>query len=121
MACTALGISKELALWSIQECGKRNGEFHCELDDLKREGGYSQLARVLYADRNDLDSTFSFLESETDLARLKEIIQGQIDDWFEDTELNPENPNTWVPSKSFRQFYNDAKKKAMQLSEEEIK
>ena len=31
MACADLGISEELALWSIQEYGTRNREFHREL------------------------------------------------------------------------------------------
>ena len=121
IACTDLGISEELALWSIQEYGTRNREVHRDLNDLKRAGEYPLLASVLCADRNDLSSTFSLIKSETDTNHLRVIIQSEIDTWFEDTSDNPNYPAAWVPSIALRQFHKDAVQKANQPSKDEIK
>lgn len=121
MACADLGISEDIALWSIEEYGTRNREVHRNLNDLKREGEFPLLASILCADRNDLSSTFSLIKSETDITHLRMIIQSEIDTWFEDTSDNPNHPAAWVPSTALRKFYKDAVQKANQLSKEAIK
>ena len=121
MACADLGISEELALWSIQEYGTRNREVHRDLNDLKREGEFPLLASILCADRNELSSTFSLIKSETDITHLRVIIQSEIDTWFEDTSDNSNHSAAWVPSIALRQFYKDAVQKANQPSKDEIK
>ena len=120
-ACTDLNMSKELALWSINEYGMRNKEVHRDLEELKREGNFPQLASILCADRNDLSSTFSSIKSETDIRFLREIIQTEIDDCFEDTSENPNLPTAWVPSPKLRQIHKDAAAKAKQPSKAEVK
>lgn len=121
VACADLGISEELAIWSIQEYGTRNREVHRDLDDLKRAGEFPLLASILCADRDELNSTFSLIKSETDIAHLRTIIQGEIDEWFEDTNDNLNHPAAWVPSIALRQLHKDAVQKANQLSKDEIK
>ena len=121
IACADLGISEELALWSIQEYDTRNHEVHRDLNDLKRAGEFPLLASILCADRNDISSTFSLIKSETDITHLREIIQSEIDECFEDTGDNPNHPAAWVPSIALRQFYKDAVQKANQPSKDEIK
>ncbi|KAA6409935.1 MAG: hypothetical protein FRX48_06548 [Lasallia pustulata] len=121
MACADLGISEELALWSIQEYGTRNREVHRDLNDLKRAGDFPLLASILCADRNELSSTFSLIKSETDITHLRAIIQSEIDEWFEDTNDNPNYPAAWAPSIALRQFHKDAVQKANQPSKDEIK
>lgn len=120
-ACADLGISEELALWSILEYGTRNREVHRGLDDLKRAGEFPLLASILCADRDELSSTFSLIKSGTDITHLRAIIQSEIDKWFEDTSDNPNHPAAWVPSIALRQFHKDAVQKARQLSKDEIK
>ena len=121
MACADLGISKELAIWSIQEYGTRNREVHRDLKDLKRAGEFPLLASILSADRNELSSTFSLIKSETDITHLRAIIQSEIDTCFEDTSDNPNHPAAWVPSIALRRFHKDAVQKANQPSKDEIK
>ncbi|SLM36791.1 hypothetical protein LPUS_06477 [Lasallia pustulata] len=121
MACADLGISEELALWSIQEYGTRNRKVHRDLNDLKRAGDFPLLASILCADRNELSSTFSLIKSETDITHLRAIIQSEIDEWFEDTNDNPNYPAAWAPSIALRQFHKDAVQKANQPSKDEIK
>lgn len=120
-ACSDLGISDELALWSIKEYGMRNLQVHRDLNDLKGEGQYPLLASILYADKDDISSTFSSIKTETDLSHLEAIIQIEIDTWFEETSDNPNNPAAWVPSAALRQFHRDAVQKANQPSKVEIK
>ncbi|KAL2040550.1 hypothetical protein N7G274_006529 [Stereocaulon virgatum] len=121
MACADLGISEELALWSIQKYGIRNCEVHRDLNDLKRAGEYPLLASILCADRNELSSTFPLIKSETDITHLRAIVQSEIDTWFEDTSDNPNHPAAWVPSIVLRQLRKDAVQKANQPSKDEIK
>ncbi|KAI4133215.1 MAG: hypothetical protein LQ347_002247 [Umbilicaria vellea] len=121
VACSDLGISGELALWSIQEYGTRNREVHRDLNDLKIAGEFPLLASSLCADRDELSSTFSSIKSETDITHLKAIIQDEIDEWFEDTIDNPNHPAAWAPSMALRQFHKDAVQRANQPSKDEIK
>lgn len=121
VACADLGISEEFALWSIEEYGTRNRKVHRDLDDLKREGEFPLLASTLWADRNELSSTFSSIKSETDITHLKAIIQSEIDTWFEDTSDQPNHPASWAPSPALRQFYKDAVQKANKPSKDEVK
>lgn len=121
MACADLGISEELALWAIQEYGMRNRKVHRDLNDLKRAGEFPLLALILCADRDELSSTFSLIKSETDITHLRAIIQSEIDEWFEDTNDNPNHPAAWAPSIALRQFHKDAVQKANQPSKDEIK
>ena len=120
-ACSDLGISQEGAIWSIKEYGMRNSQVHRDLDDMKRNGDFGLFASVLCSDLNELSSTFSLVKAETDINHLKEIIQEEIDQWFEDTAENPNHPSAWVPSPALRQFFKDAKDKANQPSKEAIK
>ncbi|KAL9098059.1 MAG: hypothetical protein Q9163_006204 [Psora crenata] len=120
-ACNDLGITEELALWSIQGYGKRNSEVHRDLNEMKREGAFAMLALILCADRDDLSSTFSLIKSETDITHLREIIQSEIETWFEDTSENPNKPGAWVPSIALRQIHKDAVQKAKQPSKDEVK
>ncbi len=94
-ACSDLGISKELTVWSIMEYGARNLQVPRDLVDLRKEGQFPLLAKILCADRDDLSSTFSELRSETDLSSLRTIIQTEIDTWL-DTSDNPDHPDEWV-------------------------
>lgn len=119
-ACWDLGISKELAVWSIMEYGDRNLQVHRDLLDLRSEGKFPLLAKILCADRNDLDSTFSELKSETDLSSLRTIIQTEIDTWF-DTSDNPDHPDEWIPTTALRQFRKDALDRVTKPSKQELK
>lgn len=82
MACRDLGISEDLAVWSIIEYGERNQTFHGDLDSLKADGDFRQLALVLYTDLEDIDCVFSKIQSETDKHVLKSFIYDEIDRWF---------------------------------------
>lgn len=108
VACADLGISEELAVWSIHEYGTRNRAAHRNLEDLKKEGEFHLLARILCADREELSSTFSMIKSKTDIRLLRAIIQSEIDTWFDYTSDFPNHPATWVPSAALRQFFKDA-------------
>lgn len=119
-ACADIGISDEIALWSINEYGSRN-KVHRDLDDLKRKGEFPMLASVLCADRNELSSTFSSIKSETDLTHLQAIIQIEIETWFDYTSGFPNQPSTWQPSAALRLFFEDAVQRAGKLSKDEIK
>ena len=119
-ACSDLGISKELAVWSIMEYGARNLQVHRDLVDLRKEGKFPLLAKILCADRNELSSTFSEFKSETNLSFLRTIIQTEIDTWF-DTSDNPDHPDEWVPTTALRQFRKDALEKASKPSKKELK
>ena len=121
LACADLGISEDLALWSIKEYGTRNQEVHRDLNDLKKAGEFPLLASILCADRNELSSTFSSVRSKMDISHLRTIIQSEIDTWFEDTSENFNHPAAWVPSTALRQFYKAATDKASQPSKDEIK
>ncbi len=106
-ACWDVGISKELAVWSIMEYGNRNLQVHRDLLDMRSDGKFPLLAKILCADRNDLDSTFSELTSETDLSSLRTIIQTKRDTWF-DTSDNPDHPDEWIPTTALRHIRKDA-------------
>lgn len=106
-ACWDLGISKELAVWSIMEYGNRNLRVHRDLLDLRSEGKFPLLAEFFCADNDDLDSTFSELTSETDLSSLRTIIQTERDTWF-DTSDNPDHPDEWIPTTALRHIRKDA-------------
>ncbi len=110
-ACSDLGISKERVVWSIMEYGACNLQVHRDLVDLREEGKFPLLAKILCADRNELSSTFSEFKSETDLSFLRTIIQTEIDTWF-DTSDNPDHPDEWIPTTALRQFRKDALEKA---------
>ena len=69
-ACRELGISDDLAIWSIIQYGERNRPFHRDLDSLKAEGKFRKLALVLYTDLEDIDCVFSDLRSDTDKTLL---------------------------------------------------
>ncbi|KAL9116941.1 MAG: hypothetical protein Q9187_006526 [Circinaria calcarea] len=117
-ACSDIGISKELAIWSIMEYGDRNLQVHRDLVDLRKEGKFHQLAKTLYADREELTSTFSEFKSETDLSSLKMIIQRDIDKWF-DTSKNPDNPEQWNSTKALQDCWAKAVESASKSSKEE--
>lgn len=93
-ACYDLGIFDDLAFWSIAEYGDGNSSVHRDLDSLKKTGDFGMLAKILYADRREVNMTFSEIQSETDLDALAEIIQGEIESLFQC--LDPEDPKTWV-------------------------
>lgn len=78
-ACWELGISDDVAIWSIIQYEERNRAFHGDLDSLKAEGKFRKLALVLYTDFEDIDWVFSDLRSDTDKHSLKTIIRDEID------------------------------------------
>ena len=104
MACEELGISEELARWSIEEYGIRNSLFHQEAERLKASGDFPQYAKVLKADLDDIDTVFSEFRSETDKAALRSIIQREIKRWF-DTSLDEDEPVSWIPSKELQDTF----------------
>lgn len=120
-ACTDLGISDKMAIWAIKEYGARNRGVHRDLNDYKKKGQFPLLASILWADRNELFSTFSSIRSETDLNHLQAIIQSEIDVCFEDAAKYPDHPDAWIPSLALRQIHDDAAHKAKQPSKEETK
>ncbi|KAL9101816.1 MAG: hypothetical protein Q9163_002963 [Psora crenata] len=103
-ACQELGISEEMVVRSIMEYGRRNNFVHLNLADLRKEGDFHLLAKILYTDREGLSLIFSEVTSETDLARLRDIIQNEIDTWF-NTSVNPGLPTTWCPTEALIQAY----------------
>lgn len=58
-ASRALGISEDLTIWSIIQYGLRNEKAHRELEALRAEGDFQQLAQVYSADLEDVDLVFS--------------------------------------------------------------
>ena len=117
-ACSDIGISKELAVWSIIEYGFRNQQVHRDLEDLRENGKFPLLAKILYTDREELNLTFSEFKSETDVAFLRYIIQSQIDTWF-DTSPNPDYPDEWEPTEALRRVRSKARKDANKPSKEQ--
>ena len=113
-----IGIFKELAIGSIMEYGDRNLQVHRDLLDLRKAGKYPLLAKTLYADKEDLTSTFSEFKSETDISLLKTIIQGQIDKWF-NTSANPDHPDEWTATEALKDLRAAAVKSASKPSKEE--
>ena len=119
-ACSDLGINQEHALWSIKEYGERNQTAHRNLITLREKGEFTVLAKILYADREDINCTFSEFKDETDLNALKYIIQSEIDRWFDSSD-DPSSPAAWIATQELRQVFRDAKDKANKPSKEEVK
>lgn len=94
-AARSLGISEDVALWSIIEYGQRNEKVHRDLEALRAEGDFQQLAKVLSADIEDIDLVFSELRSDTDKERLKSVITTEIQRWFRVRSMD--DPRTWIP------------------------
>ena len=120
LACVDLGISQELVIWSIMKYAKRNEQAHHNLNTLRETGEFSTLAKVLCADRDELSCTFSEISNETDLDRLKDVIQHEIDTWF-DTSVDPTYPQVWSPKPALIQAFKDAKEKAKKPSNHAMK
>lgn len=57
-ASRSLGISEDVALWSIIEYGLRNEKAHRDLEALRAKGDFHHLAHVLSADIEDIDLVF---------------------------------------------------------------
>lgn len=57
-ASRSLGISEKVAVWSIIEYGLRNEKVYRDLEALRAEGDFQQLANVSSADIEDLDLVF---------------------------------------------------------------
>lgn len=97
-ACSSLGISHELALWSIMEFGADISPLYQNLGlgDLRKNGEYSTLAKILYHDQVELDKVSSEEDSETGIIALENLIQEEIDTWFHC--IVPDDPETWVPT-----------------------
>lgn len=108
MACRDLGILEDLAVWSIVEYGERNRKFHRDLDSLKANGDFCQLALVLYTDLEEIDCVFSELRSKTDKHALKSFICDEIDKWF-DNSFDPEDVNAWIAKPELIAAYKEAK------------
>ncbi len=119
ITCRDLGLSPDTVIWSIKAYARRNRELHRSIDNMKEEGKFSELANTLYADKNDLDSVFS-CKSATDTEHLKEIIQDEIDLYF-DTNDFPDNPDVWSPSKVLSQVFRDAQAKAQKPTKDEVR
>lgn len=98
-ACQGLGISKELALWSVKEYGVRNSTVHKDIDDVIKAADFRRLAMILYNDREELALTFSQSKSQTDLKFLRTIIQNEIDKYFVTSYL-PDKPLAWAPTQA---------------------
>lgn len=118
-ACDDLGISEELAVWTIMEYGERNLQVHRDLVELRREGKFGLFAKILCADRDELDATFSHFKPATDMKFLKTIIQSQIDEWFDSSD-DPRNLEVWIPTTSLRQFYKDALDKTTKPTKQDL-
>ena len=103
-ACHQIGISTELATWSIIACGHRNSFLHRNLDQLKEEGNYTRFAEVLCEDLADIDCVFSELHNETDKTNLRILIQIEIHKWF-DVGSNIQDFRSWLPKPELREFY----------------
>ncbi len=99
-ACHSLGISKELVLWSVKEYGESNAGVHRDLEDLRKAGRAQDLAKILFTDREELSLTFSVIKSKVDIDALREIIQGEIDKWFDCDD--PDDPYSWWASEALR-------------------
>ena len=92
MACDELGVSEELAFWSILEYAARNHRAHCDLSDMRDSGKRALLAQTLCADREDLDWTFLEYKLNIDKCFLQQKIQSEINTWF-NTSLDAINPD----------------------------
>lgn len=99
-ACRELGISDDVAIWSIIQYGERNRAFHRDLDSLKAEGEFRKLALVLYTD----------LRSDTDKTLLKAIIRDEINRCF-DCSADPNDVNIWIAKQELIQQYKAAQGK----------
>lgn len=110
-ACKDLGVSYELAVWSIKEYGTRNVQVHRDLSELAKSGKFLALAKILFTDKEDLDSVFSEFRTATDKVHLAEIIQSEIDKWF-DATVDLQNPEVWTPSDDLKQHYRKAREQA---------
>ena len=62
-----LGISGELAVWSIMEYGAPDLQVQRDLLDLRRDENYPLLVQIRCADRDELSWTFSEFKSETNV------------------------------------------------------
>lgn len=116
-ASRSLGISEEVALWSIIEYGLRNGKVHRDLEALRAEGDFQQLANVFSADIEDLDLVFSESRSDTDKERLKSVITTEIQRWFR--VRNMDDPRTWIPREELVSEYEKLKANKQKPSKSE--
>lgn len=119
-ACEDLGLSKKDAFWSIKGYARRNSDFHSGLDALKTQGRFFELAETLYADKNDLASVSSY-KSQTDTDHLRDIIQAEIDECFENAHEIPDLPTAWIASSTLYTILKDALQKTQKPSKDEIK
>ncbi len=119
-ACRDLGLCERTAIWSIKEYATRNRQLHRSIDNLKEQGNFYQLAETLCADRNDLDSVFSF-KSATDTEYLKKIIQAEIDHYFVNTREFLDTPTVWGPSEALLKVYKDAQEIFKKPTKDEVK
>lgn len=119
-ACTELGLEEELAVWSILEYATRNTQAHRNLSEMREAGKFPLLAQTLWTDREDLDSTFSEFKSPTDKSFLRQIVQTEIDTWF-DTSADPSNPGVWQAHQALTDCYMKAKEQSLKPMKEETK
>lgn len=94
-ASRSLGISEQVAVWSIIEYGLRNEKVYRDLEALRAEGDFQQLANVFSADIEDLDLVFSEFRTDTNKECLKSVITTEIQRWFRVRRMD--DPKTWIP------------------------
>lgn len=95
-ACADLGISYDLAAWSISEYDDINSKACQSLENLQKDRSYSKLAKVLFFDRKEVHRIFSEASAEIVIHTLEQAIQAEIDTWFHCAE--PDDPETWTPT-----------------------
>ncbi|MCJ1482874.1 hypothetical protein MMC06_003040 [Schaereria dolodes] len=119
-ACRDLGLSEGTVIWSIKDYATRNRQLHRSIDNMKEQGNFTQVAETLFADRNDLDSVFSF-KSATDIEHLRKIVQAEIDHCFVNAHKFPDAPGVWAASEALFKVYEDAQEKAKKPTKDEVK
>ena len=95
-ACSDLGISYSHAVWSIYGYSNINSRAYQNLEEIRKDGTYGNLAKILFFDKAELHKIFSQADSEVDILALEQKIQEEIDTWFHCTE--PDDPDTWTPT-----------------------
>lgn len=102
-ASQGLGVSEDLAIWSIVQYGERNNKIHRDPEALRAERDFQQLAQLLSADMEDIDLVFSEFRLETDKQSLKLVIAAETERWFRARRLD--DPKTWIPRENLISEY----------------
>ena len=117
--CHHMGIDLDQLLWTIDAYSERNLAFHSGFDELLQRGKYSQAAKVLYVDIQDLERLYKDEEPARNLNYLGKILLQLRDRFFNVSSIEADNPEAWEwtsEAKQLRQSHANTTREAVKQS-----